>query len=88
MYVVRLKSKTRKGGNCRASFRLTVDRPKLTERKNRKAILRQLAAAVDELRQDAKAKGIDKMPMSEINRAVAAARADLRKKQARKRAGK
>jgi hypothetical protein len=34
---------------------------------------------VAELRQEAKEKGIDKMPMSEINRAVAAARRDLKK---------
>ena len=59
---------------------LTVDRAIVEDkRKNRKQILRELAAAVNELRQDAKAKGIDKMPMSEINRAVAAARRDLKK---------
>lgn len=40
-------------------------------RKNRKQVLLDLAVAVAELRQDAKEKGIDKMPMSEINRAVA-----------------
>jgi hypothetical protein len=48
-------------------------------RKNRKALLGELAVAVAELRQEAKEKGIDKMPMSEINRAVAAARRDLKK---------
>ncbi len=66
---------------------LTIDRAIVEgPRKNRKAVLRDLAAAVRELRQDAKAKGIDKMPMSEINRAVAAARRDLKKSGKRTRA--
>jgi AbrB family looped-hinge helix DNA binding protein len=66
---------------------LTIDRAIVEgPRKNRKAVLRELAAAVKELRQDAKAKGIDKMPMSEINRAVAAARRDLKKSGKRTRA--
>ena len=48
-------------------------------RKDRKQVLRELGQAVSELRQEAKQKGLDKMPMSEINRAVAAARRDLKK---------
>ena len=68
------------GGKLLLTPQFTIDRPKVRGAKTRKAILRELAAAVDELRQDAKAKGIDKMPMSEIIRAVAAARRDLRKR--------
>ena len=74
------------GGKLLLTPQFTIDRPKVSGRKHRKAILRELAAAVDELRQDAKAKGIDKMPMSEINRAVAAARRDLKKGSKRTRA--
>jgi hypothetical protein len=40
---------------------------------------------VAEIRQEAKEKGIDKMPMSEINAAVAAARKALQKKTAKRR---
>ena len=76
------------GGKLLLTPQFTVDRPKLAGRKSRKAILREQAAAVDELRQDSKAKGIDKMPMSEINRAVTAARTDLRNKHTRKPPGK
>jgi AbrB family looped-hinge helix DNA binding protein len=58
----------------------TIDRSIVTApRKNRKEVLKDLAAAVAELRLDAKEKGLDKMPMSEINRAVAKARRDLKK---------
>ncbi len=58
----------------------TIDRSVVNgPRKNRKQILRDLAQAVAELRQDAKQKGLDKMPLSEINRAVASARRDLKK---------
>ena len=46
--------------------------------KDRKDVFRQLAIAVDELRADAKAKGLDKMSMAEINRAVAAMRRDMK----------
>src|ERR1044072_7453752 len=67
------------GGKLLLTPQFTIDRPKLFGRKQRKTVLRELAAAVDELRQDAKAKGIDRIPMSEINRAVAAARRDLKK---------
>ena len=56
----------------------TIDRP-LVEGKNRKAIFRELAQVVAELRQEAKEKGIDKMTKREINAAVAAARRDLKK---------
>ena len=38
-----------------------------------------MAQVVAEIRQEAKEKGLDKMPMSEINRAVAAVRRGLKK---------
>ena len=55
----------------------TVDRP-LVEgpRKNRQQLLRELAKTVAEVRQEAKEKGLDKLPKPEIERAVAAARGD------------
>lgn len=69
-----------KGGQFLVTPQVTIDRSVIAGgRKDRKQLLRELAAAVAELRQDAKEKGIDKMPMSEINRAVAAARRDLKK---------
>lgn len=67
------------GGNILLTPQLTINRAIVTSRRNRKEILRELAATVAEIRQEAKEKGIDKMPMSEINRAVAAARRDLKK---------
>ena len=57
----------------------TVDRSMVDGSRSRKRVLRDLAVAVTQLRQDAKEKGIDKMPMSEINRAVASARRGLKK---------
>ena len=68
------------GGNILLTPQVTINRTIVNAPgKNRKALLRELARAVAELRQDAKEKGIDKMPMSEINRAVSAARRDLKK---------
>lgn len=58
----------------------TIDRAIVEgPQKNRKKVLKKLAAAVAELRQDAQKKGVDKMPMSEIDRAVASPRRDLKK---------
>lgn len=58
----------------------TVDRDLvIASPKNAKQSLRELAHVVAELRQEAKEKGIDKMPKREIHAAVAAARRDLRK---------
>jgi AbrB family looped-hinge helix DNA binding protein len=69
-----------KGGQFLVTPQVSIDRSIVTDpQKNRKQLLRELAAAVSELRLDAKEKGIDKMPMSEINRAVAAARRDMKK---------
>ena len=59
-------------GKAIMSPQLTINRTIVTgPPKSRKAILKELAAAVADLRQDAKEKGIDKMPIGEINRAVA-----------------
>jgi hypothetical protein len=56
----------------------TIDRPAIGNRKaSRKELLRDLATVVDEIRWEAREKGIDKMPMSEINAAVASARKAL-----------
>jgi len=69
------------GGNILITPQLTINRSIVTApRKNRKALLQELAATVAEIRQEAKKKGIDKMPMSEIRAAVTAARRDLKKK--------
>jgi AbrB family looped-hinge helix DNA binding protein len=48
-------------------------------RKNRKQLLQELAHTVDEIRREAKEKGIDKMSKGEINAAVAWARGRLKK---------
>lgn len=54
---------------------ISIDQATVTiPRKTRKQVLRELAAAVAELRQEAKAKGLDKLSMREINATVAAAR--------------
>jgi AbrB family looped-hinge helix DNA binding protein len=69
------------GGNLLITPQLTINRAIVTAPpKDRKRAFRELAQVVAELRQEAKEKGIDKMPMSEINRAVAAVRRDLKKK--------
>jgi AbrB family looped-hinge helix DNA binding protein len=69
-----------KGGQFLLTPQLAIDRATVTPPpKNRKEAFRELARVVAEIRQEAKEKGIDKMPMSEINRAVAAARRDLKK---------
>ena len=68
------------GGQFLVTPQLTINRAILAgPRKNRKQLLRELAQTVAEIRQEAKEKGIDKMPMSEIRAAVTAMRRDLRK---------
>ena|ERR1035438_6735069 len=53
----------------------TVDRSILEgPRKSRKQLLQELAQTVDEIRQEAKEKGLDKMSQREINAAVTWAR--------------
>jgi len=64
---------------------LTIDRDLVTARpKNRKQALLELGKVVDEIRQEAKEKGLDKMSMAEINRAVAKARRDLKKENSKR----
>jgi AbrB family looped-hinge helix DNA binding protein len=64
---------------------LAIDRTVVENpRKNRKDVFRELAEVVTEMRQEAKAKGIDKMTKREINAAVAAARRDLWKKKSKR----
>lgn len=58
----------------------TMERP--AARKQRQQVLLELAAAVNALRKDAQAKGLEKMSIREINRAVAAARRESSKKRA------
>ena len=59
----------------------TIDRALVeSPRKNRKQLLQELGQTVDEIRQEAKEKGIDKMTKREINAAVSWARRELKKK--------
>jgi antitoxin component of MazEF toxin-antitoxin module len=74
-----------RGGRLVLTPQIAVDRNGSTRRKNRKQILRELAQTVAEIRQEAKEKGVDKMPMRQIRAAVEAMRRDLKKKEARKR---
>jgi antitoxin component of MazEF toxin-antitoxin module len=70
-----------KGGQFLLTPQFTIDRPIISDpRKDRRQAFRDLAQVVAELRQEAKEKGLDKMPMSEINAAVTAARRALKKK--------
>jgi AbrB family looped-hinge helix DNA binding protein len=71
------------GGQLLVTPQVTVPRNVLTDHKGRNG-LRQLAQVVAELRQEAKAKGLDKIPKREINAAVAAARRDLRESSKRR----
>jgi AbrB family looped-hinge helix DNA binding protein len=58
----------------------TVDRAVVEgPQKGRKQLLSELAQTVAELRQEAKQKGLNKMPKREINAAVASARRGLEK---------
>jgi bifunctional DNA-binding transcriptional regulator/antitoxin component of YhaV-PrlF toxin-antitoxin module len=77
----RMKVAVVKGGQILLTPQLTIDRSFISDRqnKNRKQSLRELAQVVGELRQEAKEKGLDKMPKREIDAAVAAARRDLKK---------
>jgi len=69
-----------KGPRIVLTPQVTVDRPPAKRPpKNRKQVLDELMVAFAELQKDAMEKGLDKMTMSEINRAVAWARRDLKK---------
>jgi AbrB family looped-hinge helix DNA binding protein len=68
------------GGQFLLTPQFTIDRSVITPgRKDRRQAFRDLAQVVAEIRKEAKEKGLDTMPMKEINRAVAAARRDLKK---------
>jgi AbrB family looped-hinge helix DNA binding protein len=68
------------GGRFLLTPQLTINRSVVTAHgKDRKQAFRELAQVVAEIRQEAKEKGIDTMSKREINRAVAAARRDLKK---------
>ena len=68
------------GGQFLITPQLTINRAIVTSpQKNHKQLLRELAQTVAELRQEAKEKGLDKLPKSEINRAVAGARREGKK---------
>ena len=70
-----------KGGQLLLTPQITLDRSLISDHQNnnRKQSLLGLAAVVAELRQEAKEKGMDKMPKREIKAAVNAARVDLKK---------
>ena len=75
-----LKVAVVKGGQFLVTPQPPANRPVITAPpKNRKQALRELFQVVDEIRKEAKEKGLDKMPAREINSAVNAARRDLKK---------
>jgi len=68
------------GGQFLITPQITISRSVITGKKeSNKQTFRELADVVAEIRQEAKQKNIDTIPMREINRAVAAARRDLKK---------
>jgi bifunctional DNA-binding transcriptional regulator/antitoxin component of YhaV-PrlF toxin-antitoxin module len=72
------------GGQFLITPQLSIDRPAIGRSTSRKQLLQQLSVVVDELRQEAKEKGIDKMPKAEINAAIASARKALSKKSSKR----
>jgi antitoxin component of MazEF toxin-antitoxin module len=63
------------GGQFLVTPQVSIDRAIVANpRKTRKQVLRELAATVSELRREAKAKGLDKLSVREINATVAVAR--------------
>jgi AbrB family looped-hinge helix DNA binding protein len=69
-----------KNGKAIMSPKITINRDIVTgPPKSRTQLLQELAQTVDEIRQEAKEKGLDKMSRREINAAVAWARRDLKK---------
>jgi len=68
------------GGQFLITPQITISRSVITgKKKSNKQTFRELADVVAEIRQEAKQKNIETIPMREINRAVAAARRDLKK---------
>ena len=68
------------GGQLLITPQVSIDRSIVSPAKSRKQALREFAATVDEIRQEAKVKGIAKMSQRQINAAVASARLDRSKK--------
>ena len=74
------------GGQFLVTPQVTINRSVVADpRKSRKQMLQELAQTVAEIRQEAKARGMDKMPKREITAAVAAARRELNTKKTSKR---
>ena len=68
------------GGQFLLTPQFTINRSVVTGGgKGRKQAFRELTQIVAELRQEAREKGLDTMPVKEIKRAVATARRDLKK---------
>lgn len=68
------------GGQFLITPQVTINRSVIVSRESDgKQAFRELAQVVSEIRKEAKEKGLDIMPKKEINRAVAAARRDLKK---------
>ena len=68
------------GGQFLLTPQFTVDRAVVTAGgKDRRQAFRQLAEIVAGIRHEAKGKGLDALPLKEIDRAVAGARRDLKK---------
>ena len=75
-----MKVAVTKGGQFLLTPQVTVDRAALAHtHSGSKQAFRELTEVIAELRQESKAKGLDSIPIKEINRAVAAARRDLKK---------
>ncbi len=62
---------------------VTPDRPSVREphKKNRKRLLAELGAALEDLRKDAERKGANRMTMRQINAEIAAYRKEKRQKE-------
>ena len=75
-----LKVAVLKGGQFLITPQVTISRSALSGgKKGHKQVFRELAQVVAEIRQEAKEKGLDRIPRSEINAAVAAARQALKR---------
>lgn len=68
------------GGQFLVTPQFTINRSLFAKvQKNNEPPFRELAQVVSELRKEAKEKGLDTMSKKEINRAMAAARRDMKK---------
>ncbi len=78
-----LKVAVVEGGRFLVTPQVTIDRPVPDRRSSRNQLLSEFAQVVSEIRQEAKEKGLDKMPASEIHAAVSSGRR-ARKKNSRR----